>query len=1411
MVTENNTKTSKIEGTELRLLGYYNSPNQKMEDEPEESERAACLAGLLAKTMDSVEDPNDDPGFRDAVQNGVFIMRDREARLYAYFHKERKAKVSGVFYNRDTLVSLPLEYKYWFKPGEKLVIAPIGTANNIAAFQNSSFFDYLRQPERVGKQVILATDYLPSKGVINGELVAVGRDFISITDAQGQNFIISNHMCVQINIPLLQKPKANAPLLQQEVSALGYIKSYKQPTGKQLTGQGVVITNDGETLIFSGTSLLDPRLSEGSQVVFSRHPEQEGEYVKNSYGKDIAYANYLHSPGLVDDLLKLAQQLRRQKKPNEAKAVLKHILDEYPDYIDANAMMQEICGKVESQGKQQEQDSDTVEFNKANNIINNGGNKIEAIQIYEDLLSRGKKVKDCIMRITTTYQALYEETEEEDEKDSYRISLLDHIDKYHDKLTPSASMNMQLQSYMKLHDDKRYYGLVDKELAETEQKPDNQKRGRMLYFKALYMSQSALVADKEQASEFAEESLFLTPFNNKAELLWEPAKGYIIDTPSVPKGRSSYAQALLRKGLTKGGDSIDWMELLNSFNKYGGDPEDEISEMTEQIPEKQSYADLLLGAATSGRAVNKANQDVSDLLLAEYMSYKARELAGKGKLDSAIYLWNELFSIVQGMGYFVQVNLAAMFSAVLCKGIGDTATSVYTPWQDILADPKNITNITSQQWEQILYAISTNMEVLNTVEQFVMDNAQLAAAWELFANTSGFEGTMQGVVTEMPQKSFEESAAGMLSEIHKNNPELTNKLMALSAADFSRTPFVQLSSIEQKWLGKLTDNCRPLANQYLVMDNVKERLQKGEEIKTKLIALAEAVMQQPTWFGVNGLLPLINSINANIDRVADASTEYFKPQITLVITSEYVKTNDDGFCHITGRICNAEDAGDASNLRLTIKSKKNFAGVKTPTVNAGKVNGGICKDFFFDVKIKPEMEKKGLCGFSVSCDYSYKGQNYSQLFNPLQVNLGEAPTFNRIEKQPYNYGQAIKMSDPSFVGRSIDIKEISDFVMNPQLTGPQIIVYGQKRCGKSTLVGAVKTNLEENYSDKAFCVYFTLSPESNDDTGVWTEADFYWTLLYNIRLALRSNNEVDKPTLNMPTKDEIENSDTPSVLFSEAIIAFKQSMANTPGWEQRRLVIIIDEFTRLYTCIKEGLVPENILHKWKAIQESASQANFATIFVGHDITPKFFDEEYARNTTSIITQKQISYIDEKSARELVEKPIWDDVSNQSRFKKEAVDRIIYYTACNPSYLQIFMMHMVEYINSNERVKVTQLDVEEVANAFITKQYPEFANIGKFDNLINSGIKDEYTVFTDHQFETVLRIIARLTKETPYCQRIAVEKEVWDLKPTAENTKIMERLDDILYDLDARKVIERKDNNQQIKIIIALFKEWLIRN
>ena len=259
-------------------------------------------------------------------------------------------------------------------------------------------------------------------------------------------------------------------------------------------------------------------------------------------------------------------------------------------------------------------------------------------------------------------------------------------------------------------------------------------------------------------------------------------------------------------------------------------------------------------------------------------------------------------------------------------------------------------------------------------------------------------------------------------------------------------------------------------------------------------------------------------------------------------------------------------------------------------------------------------------------------------------------------------------------------------------------------------------------------------------------------------------------------------------------------LQNTVSEKRERLIVIIDEFTVLYNCIKKGVASEDLLHNWKAIQES-DQTNFATIFIGHDITPTFFAEPYATNAAAIIERYPVSYLDTESAKELIERPILAD--GKTRFDAKAVERILYYTAGSPWYLQIFMQEMVKYINDTEVITVTDIDVYNVAQRFITKQVESLSKTEDFSSLINSGLDNRFTVIKDAQFVSVLRGIAKGSEGLEWCDYAWLQK--------MPGLALEAPLDVILKDLEDRKVIERKDNNQLIKIKVGLFKEWLIRN
>lgn len=106
----------------IRLLGYYNFPNQTMKPEEAYVNDAEELAPLLRMSLESVKDnPCADDYIKDVIDNpAVFIFKDEENKLYAYFTGTGIARITNVFYNKNSIKQVPLKYKRWFIPGRPI-------------------------------------------------------------------------------------------------------------------------------------------------------------------------------------------------------------------------------------------------------------------------------------------------------------------------------------------------------------------------------------------------------------------------------------------------------------------------------------------------------------------------------------------------------------------------------------------------------------------------------------------------------------------------------------------------------------------------------------------------------------------------------------------------------------------------------------------------------------------------------------------------------------------------------------------------------------------------------------------------------------------------------------------------------------------------------------------------------------------------------------------------------------------------------------------------------------------------------------------------------------------------------------------------------------------------------------------
>ena len=1368
-----------IRDLSLRLLGYYNEEGQEMSEEtiyPQEAEELASLLDVTFSDISTINNEdviNQDEGFSEALKTGVFVMRDRDSHLYAYWPLKKIARISGVLYNREAINTLPLEYKSWFAPGDALVISQKGSTN-------VDFFTYLRNLNSVGKPIVLSLE-----GTISGKLDTIGKDFITIKNANNQLFVVNNHMCLQIN------PKvsidAGAPDEETDdimIPAMGVIIDYYEDSGL-----GHVRTNSGEIYGLRYAEMLDEALLSGrkigQKVVFSTRYEKHGN------GKSMIQAISVHSPGSVKELLQLADRLNENGRKSDAIEVLEHILAVDDDNEKASSK-KEIIKAIRAQDNNANKDDDTIQFEQACEKQNNGQIQ-EAIDAFTELMEKGKHVKECVPRIAACHWSLYQQAQRADDEDYCEVKmndLVEFVKTNHSKLNPAASLNFRLNYYYKLNLTDEYLQTIDTEFQNSS--TDTFKRAKLLYYKA---SKYLSLGKEVESLSLAKESLYFNPLNNKAELI-------------VQKKSTSDNNIEMLSTLVAGGELLP---VLYQRSIGDVDAEKLFSEAS-QTNRSNIEPKILLQAVIANKD-NDTKLFHSQSLIAEYLFKQAHLFAQNGNMESAVYYWSQLFQLIPGFGYYVQQGFAQMLSDLLGVSIvKDETLETYNPWEnqkdwnEILFDA----TMSNEQWDMLLYAIQANEDVLTHLCDIVVREKTLFSSLLNYLNIESDEEISNEDILRLLKEFAQKTKVGnknhivlqAIDERLNGKEKLSEKCDSLGKIELGKSPFSSLLQPNLSYLRNLCKVCVPKIQSYILESNIETRLNMAKGLLEVIDRQVNDVFMSPTQFSVEGIAAVLIDFKNNLLNAQEISTKSAEPELSLHVLTDPVSPGENGVYEIVIRITNAETAANARKLFITPLRIEDLRSIKKGYI-LSKLNGGEYFDYKLKLKLDIDPSTVSHWSFALKCNYLFEGTKYEKIFSPLQVHLKQPGVFIPIEVNPYTCGQGLSYDDPTFVGRQKDIQDIIDTVLHPQRTASQLIVYGQKRCGKTSLVQAVQTKLEKDYSDQVWCVYTSLTIEG-DEENPYSEARFLWQLLYDIWYKLATCQDKNKPVFSIPTQEIMETSQTPAKLFCEAIAAFKKSMKDTVGWEHRRLVLIIDEFTVLYGSIKAHIASEQVLHHWKSIQETDT-TNFVTIFVGHDIAPKFFGESYAKNPTRIIDLYPLTYLDNIAARELIERPI--SIEGKSRFEEEAVKRILDYTAGSPWYLQIFMKKMVDYINEKETIIVSKIDVDNVARRFVEKQYSDFNRIEDFDELINSGLASKYCVYSDSQIEIVLRSIAKRSNETDgWCWLSDVEDEIVKYKDVS-----LADLIEILKDLETRNVIETQDNNQLIRIKVELFRQWLIRN
>lgn len=557
--------------------------------------------------------------------------------------------------------------------------------------------------------------------------------------------------------------------------------------------------------------------------------------------------------------------------------------------------------------------------------------------------------------------------------------------------------------------------------------------------------------------------------------------------------------------------------------------------------------------------------------------------------------------------------------------------------------------------------------------------------------------------------------------------------------------------------------------------------------------LAE-IEKSPTRISIEMLYPVIENIQTKISEYLEELYVTSKPQLTLRLPVESYAPDANGKIEVQIVIENEKGRSPAEALELVIKGDQAFFTVTEPDIKRDEsLRGGESAILKVPLRVTPKALDSQTFSFPIYARYRTRAdeKEKTQIEN-LSIRLYPQDDFETI-KNPYAaYAEGGIVGDPAmFFGRDELIQNIAQTIQESRLQSKCVMVFGQKRSGKSSVLYHLKTLLQK---DKELLILDLGNIGTIQDPN--SEVPVLYQVLKRILMELeyaiedRSDDGFSSLDLSIPDDLDFYNHPAPLQCFQDTFKTLNRLVSKQEDWRGVRVVLLIDEFQYIYDRIVAGEIHEAFMQNWKALL----QANyFSAVLVGQDVMPKF--KERFPNEFGTTQDERVTYLNKQDATKLIEDPIRiGGRQGESRYREQAIERILDLTAGSPFYIQILCNRLVEYMNLKHAGLVTEADVEQVKNELI--QGVNAFGLDKFDNLINSGDTSADAISDDDALK-VLKAIAVNSRTGP-CHRDKIDCET------------CLRVDKILDDLVKRDVVKH-DQGQYYQIQVALFKEWLVIN
>ena len=1088
-------------------------------------------------------------------------------------------------------------------------------------------------------------------------------------------------------------------------------------------------------------------------------------WYKNGAARDNAVSEIRFTDSIVDS--SLLQKLQNYKKGDPAipaiclyKKVGRNYMAEFMVSPGQISELYDIADQFRSEGQVSTADS-LVSF-----LISHGGVREEArkksqYERYSE--ARHLRLTHNLDKAEIIFKELISE--------NYQLDTVvkDLADIYREKGERKLAIELVNKHIDQLEDKLRAYNFLSNLYAANGQKQEtiNALKATLPYLKKTPVKKSKTLSNIallyislkniSEAKKYIKSALEANPKNQTARRIQEQLNSNSIDQiESVVGGVETRLPSLVRFDL----DNIHYDSV------FGND----------LLSQKSKLSEMLRNGVADPESVTR------DMIA--YIRSRCRELIVNGQIDSARDFWIESVQ----------------------NGINEDEFSASYILSYVFSDPMKVINSSgvglSQVYSQQLPNDTTKM--FNALVKLINSTSrQQEHALYIYENESWRKFAMEYIgLSNKTQEQFVDIMLKHCQLAQEDNKNITKKLQSLTSDkkdyrdiqnEINKLLTIDLLSSRDK---AYIDSIKQISLCYTTIkgiDDINFFMEKYEQFQKSIKKVRNDIFAGPTNIAVNYLLQIISRYETWGNEENQYVIASAMPDIKISIVRPATLEKDN--CKVQLELQNGVNCTKAMNCYLQVLSHDDKVSRAQAKLQSSLNEG---KPEYVELTIKLSEQEIADQRVDVLCSLSYTDINGEKNIReiPLTIAIQKEGDFVEIPNPYLSYarGKAIENKE-MFKGRDEIIETMAGNILNGHKS---YILYGQKRSGKSSVLHHLKKRL--SLEKKYFVCQHAITDifEKKDEDKQKYIADYLYLLLSSVRTAAIKENKALLRILKAPDyNDMVKNN--PIVEFRSYIEKLQDLIVDSLGYESGHIVLLVDEFTSLYAALKDNKISSELMVLWKDLAESG---DFTFVFAGHDAMPRF-RKDYA-NALGIFTPEPLDYISPEAARELIEKPIWNHQLNQSRYKDDAISKIIELTACNPFYIQIVCSEVVKYANKNKLTKITSYDVNHVNEMMISS--PELLSEADFDNLIPIGddikLKTAELIYGIHPNKSreVIRQIAKLTYNTNYC----------DVRNIKANFSPSE-LEQIINDLKDRGVIKQEIGSSRIKIKVELYKNYINRN